>query len=189
MSKIKPKKRKDAVKLPSRTVEECISRIDDTTIRKFTSKALRQAPKYFNVASSSSSGRHHPVDEHGEGGLVLHTIRVFNVSEILIASFESSDKKIHPDIIKSAALLHDLYRYGLLNIAESTTNKEHPELAAEVLRTMDEDFVGKKAIITGVERHMGKWGRVLPSTFDDWLVHIADTIAAKYYPTNEKEQK
>jgi len=186
MSKTKPKKRKDTVKLPSRTIEECISRIDDATIRKFTSKALRQAPKYFCTITSSSSGRHHPIDEHGEGGLVLHTIRVFNVAEILIASFESSDKKIHPDVIKSASLLHDLYRYGVLDVAEATTNKEHPGLVAEVLKMMQEDFEGKKAIITGVERHMGKWGKVLPSTFDDWLVHFADTVAAKYYPTNGK---
>ena len=186
MSKIKPKKRKAIVKLPSKTIEECISRIDDATIRKFTARALREAPKYFWTASSSSSGKHHPIDEHGKGGLVLHTVRVFNVAEVFIPSLVGSDSmQAHPDVIRAGALLHDLYRYGVKDVAEDTTNKLHAELAAKVLDGMSEDFPLKKAVVFCVERHMGRWGQVLPNSMDEWLVHFSDGIATKYYPMKE----
>jgi len=184
MSKIKTKPNKKTVpKLPSRTIEECISRIDDATIRKFTASALKEAPKYFWTASSSSSGKHHPIDEHGDGGLVLHTVRVFNVAEALIHSMTGHG--ISPDVIRSGALLHDIYRYGICNVAEATTNKTHPELAATALTTMEVDFSEKKKIIFCVARHMGKWGQVLPNSMDELIVHFSDTIAAKYYPMKE----
>ena len=172
-------KRKEVIKLPSRTIEECVARIEDTTIRQFTAKALRQAPKYFWSASSSSSGKHHPPDEHGIGGLVLHTVRVFNLSEIFLDSFDNGS--IRHDVVKSAALLHDLYRYGVSDIAEDTTNKKHPELAAKALNGCDFQFIYKSEIIRCVERHMGKWGEVLPNTVEEWVVHFSDAVAAKYY--------
>ena len=172
-------KRKVVVKLPSRTIEECVARIKDDVIRQFTAKALRQAPKYFWTASSSSSRLHHPPDEHGIGGLVLHTVRVFNLSEIFLDSFDNGS--IRPDVVKSAALLHDLYRYGVSDVAEDTTNKKHPELAAKALLGSDFHFIYKAEIIHCVERHMGKWGDVLPNTVEEWVVHFSDAVAAKYY--------
>jgi putative nucleotidyltransferase with HDIG domain len=185
MSKTKPK-RNIKTKLPSRSIEECVSRIEDRTIRLFVAKAFREAPKYFWTASSSSSGKHHPVDEHGKGGLVLHTVRVFNVAEVFVPALVGSESMgVHPDVIRAGALLHDLYRYGTKDVAEDTTNKLHAELAAKALSNMVEDFPLKKAIIFCVERHMGKWGQVLPNSMDEWLVHFADGIATKYYPQRD----
>lgn len=184
MSKTKPK---NATKLPSKSIEDCVSRIEDKTIRLFVAKALREAPKYFWTASSSSSGKHHPVDEHGKGGLVLHTVRVFNVAEVFIPSLVGCTiTSAHPDIIRAGALLHDTYRYGTKDVAEETTNKLHAELAAKALSKMTEDFPQKKAIIFCVERHMGKWGQVLPNSMDEWYVHFSDGIATKYYPVREE---
>ena len=172
-------KRKETIKLPSKTIEECVSRIENETIRKFTAKALRQAPKYFWIASSSSSGKHHPSDEHGIGGLVLHTVRVFNIAEVFLDSLDNGS--IRHDVVKSAALLHDLYRYGTENVAEETTNKKHPELAGTALKKIDIQFIYKSEIIRCVERHMGKWGEVLPNTVEEWVTHFSDSVAAKYY--------
>lgn len=195
-------------KIPSKSVEECLSRIEDKTTRLFVAKALRKGPKYFWTAPSSSSGKHHPVDEHGDGGLALHTVRVFNVAEAMIASIDGeisvsfihSNKPgtssysevnghVNPDVIRAGALLHDLYRYGTANVAELTTNKAHPEIAGSVLAIMDEEFDSKTLIVRCVERHMGRWGQVLPNSIDEWIVHFADTVATKYYPMRDSNGK
>lgn len=171
-------------KTATKSLEQCISRIEDKQIRAFVAKAVRSSPKYFWTASSSTSGKHHPVDEHGVGGLVLHTVRVFNVAESLIPSLISCTTfgAGNPDVIRAGAILHDIRRYGLQDEAEAFTNKDHPELAAKVIREMDAVFPQKRLIAFCVERHMGRWGQILPNSTDEWLVHFADTIATKYYP-------
>lgn len=181
---VSSKHQKAVTKLPSKSIEQCVSRIEDPKVRALVSRALREAPDYFWSAPSSSSGKHHPVDEHGAGGLVLHTVRVFNVAESMIPSLVGCTilGAGHPDIIKAGAILHDIYRYGLLDIAELATNKAHPEYAANAILTMIEDIPQKKQIAFCVERHMGRWGQVLPNSTDEWIVHFADTIATKYYP-------
>ena len=193
---------KDSLKLPSKTISECVSRIEDEPIRLFVAKALKEAPKYFWTSSSSSSGKHHPTDEHGEGGLVLHTVRVFNVAETMLNAFEgykqthSSSKhqpglftywevgevSVNSDVVRAGTILHDLYRYGQKDKPEDRTIKNHAEIAGEVLSNMSEHFTKKAMIIWCVERHMGRWGQVLPNSPDEWIVHLADTIATKYYP-------
>jgi len=50
-----------------------LNQIVDKQIKAFTEHVLNNAPDYFWLVSSSSSGKYHPEQSQGEGGLVRHT--------------------------------------------------------------------------------------------------------------------
>ena len=153
--------------------------------KDFAKYCMDKAPPHFWTKPSSSSGKYHPPDEHGEGGLVLHTIRVEKIAEILIGG---STAPLWVDAVRLAALLHDVARYGLEEEPDEHSNDSHPELAEKFLiRCWEEQFPALPPGFLGVacqaiRRHMGRWGKHDPITPEDWIVHNADNIAAKYVP-------
>lgn len=165
-------------------------KILDRTLRSFALSCLDRAPDYFWTKPSSSSGKYHPPDEHGEGGLVLHTSRVVKLSEILL---KSAVPPVMVDSVRFAAIFHDVGRFGFeANPAEHSL-KDHPELASKWLEEQVAHFLSKDRIRDpifrmelnvaqrAIESHMGKWGGNPPSSKEDWIVHSADMVASQYF--------
>ena len=82
-----------------------LGRIEDYKIRYFTRAMLLRASDFW-VAKSSHRHEFYPPDEMLEGGLVLHTKRVFRVVEIISAIYGLDTHE--SDKLKSAALIHDI---------------------------------------------------------------------------------
>lgn len=85
--------------------------IRDLSIRTFTQQALGQAPAYFWVRPSSTSGKYHPPDEYAPGGLLLHTVKVCVLMQEFFRQPGVFPNK-QQDILMSAAILHDLLASG-----------------------------------------------------------------------------
>jgi 23S rRNA maturation-related 3'-5' exoribonuclease YhaM len=84
---------------------EELSKIEDQDIRQFTRALLLKATSFWYVPSSHNQ-EFYPPDEAMEGGLVLHTQRVFRAIEILGHLYKLDS--LEHDKLKSAALLHDI---------------------------------------------------------------------------------
>ena len=150
-----------------------MSHITDPLLNTLTMVALQEAPSHF-WHQPSSAGNHHPPDEHGDGGLALHTLRVACVCWVLC----QSRPDLNADVILSAGILHDIGRYGLGGNPSQYSLKEHPDIAAGYLRELGGDAL--EEVACAVETHTGRWGRIQPRNELEWLVHYADCIAANY---------
>lgn len=150
--------------------------IPDPVIRSFTQYVLESAPPHFWV-KPSSAGRHHPADEHSSGGLVLHTVRVVRVGLVIC---KSSSPRLNPNTIMSACFLHDICRYGGGVQPSSYSLDDHPNIAARLVRQLGNGSGFVTDISDAVETHSGRWGKPLPRTEEDWVVHYADCIAANF---------
>ena len=162
-------------------MDDLVGNIKDSEIRRLVEVALQKAPAHFWTKPSSSTGKYHPSDEQCSGGLVLHTRRVCQAAEILMKAYPPP---FHTDVIRAACILHDIARYGLNEVPSVHSLREHPELGAQFIGTLNTDCspILARYIQDGVRRHMGKWGRDKPQTIEDWLVHLADMIASQYNP-------
>ena len=150
-----------------------MSHITDPILKTFTMVALQEAPDHFWY-KPSSAGNHHPADEHGEGGLALHTLRVARVCWTLC----QSRPDLNPDVLLSAGILHDIGRYGLGSEPSKYSLKEHPDIAAAYLREYGDGLI--EEVACAVETHSGRWGRIPPRNELEWMVHYADCISANY---------
>lgn len=161
----------------------------DGTIRTF----LDGCPPYFWEKPSSSSGKYHSPDERGEYGNWLHTKRVFARYVTLSSSlYEAGEiSGYEREAGKSAALIHDMMKYGWLSSNNQHTVNDHDIIAAAVAKEIGDL---PAAVYKPIERHMGSWGEgPTPSSQHEWLLHLADKSAsgieednlAVYYPSDE----
>lgn len=156
-----------------------MSNIDDPVLKTTTMVALQEAPSHF-WHQPSSAGKHHPPDEHGDGGLALHTLRVSRICWTMCQS--RSD--LNPDVILAAGILHDIGRYGMDEHPSRYTIPSHPDIGAEYIRSYGDGLI--EEVACAVETHSGQWGRIEPRNETEWLVHYADCIAANFLEWNGK---
>jgi len=153
-----------------------VGNITDPLLNTFTMVALQDAPAHF-WHKPSSAGNHHPADEHGDGGLSLHSLRVARVCWTLC----QSRPELNPDVILSAGILHDIGRYGLGDTTSQYSLPDHPDIGAAFLRELGGDMGDTvEEVACAVEAHSGRWGNIQPRNETEWLVHYADCIAANY---------
>lgn len=163
-----------------------LSLINNDGILEFTKLVLDATPPHF-WTKPSSAGKYHPHDEHGIGGLVLHTKRVCQVAEILISSHGGllPDKC---DIIRSSCILHDVRRYGDQEEPEQYSVNNHDLLSAELTKKVwlyNQQLINSGIfydIYHAILSHMGRWGKYPPNSNIEWIVHESDNIASKYIP-------
>ncbi len=174
-------------------LEEELNKIQDEEIRKLTKECLDNAPPHFWYRPASSTGKYHAPEENEQGGLVIHTKRVCQVGEILIAAWWSP---INADVIRSACTLHDVCKYGDGYSASRYTLNNHPQLGGQFIRIIASNKYNTTkiyAIANAVSSHMGKWGAGHDNSDESLIVHLADLLATELYlaggKTNEKQKE
>lgn len=163
--------------------------IQDKDTRELIEKCLENAPEYFYHVSASSSGKYHPSQDLGEGGLIRHTKAVVQVAMDLIRSEVFSHSDTYKDEIISACILHDLIKNGFEDSGHTVS--EHPLLVSNLIFKLDNINSKVETGIIGqlIQSHMGKWNtdkegnEILsrPETDIEKLVHLADYIASRKY--------
>lgn len=177
---------------------EEIDLIVDESIKSFTRSVLLRAGPFWEIPASFS-GKHHPPDERGTGGNVLHTKRVVRTVGLICQSYNCTD--IEKDILTSAALLHDLTKGILIDgLDETRYDPMHPytvDRFVNFIRQDDETYATENQsstlyikdelvnqIMKCIRFHLGPWSPV-PETRPlypmEMILHIADYCASNLH--------
>lgn len=163
---------------------EEIMTIKTVKIRNLVWNCLEQAPDYFWRIPSSSTGKYHPADEFTEGGLVLHTKRVFNITDHICGALRI--RGIERDCVLAAALMHDLCKNGYPEDTGHTVDG-HGYLWTELARTKltKKKFLAHddySTISRLILYHMGPFDMPYILDWSDTLatcVYLADYLASR----------
>lgn len=155
---------------------EVVASIEDIDVMEFTLHLLLVAPASF--WTKPASRRHHPEDERGECGNLIHTIRVTKAALILCDIPDITG--ISRDMVASAALLHDTCRYGLDGESDRSV-PEHAQLVRKLAQRHEVTCKYAEPIFKMVEGHMGRWGvsAYIPRIDAVSIIHIADCVCAR----------
>lgn len=160
-----------------------IDLIMNPDIKTFVQAALKLAPAYFWSITSSTSGKHHPPDERGPGGRVLHTKRVARLCAELARTLDIGPEQT--DFLLAAAIIHDLVVNGTADEPMPHNWKRHDAAIGTHLQTISGMLtIGAwTAIIATCAVHMGRWAsdsqlQPLPGGLG-YLLHIADVVASR----------
>ena len=155
-------------------------RIQRTDIKEFTLEVIKRTPERAWKAPSSRD--HHSLEERGEWGNLIHSIRVVDTAWILADIFALGS--LDRDVLHSAASLHDIGKRGVDGKGIRIVSN-HPQLVRVMVENMDLTCEYKEQILFTIEKHMGRWGRQ-PTVFYGkvvdiaMLLHIADCIEARW---------
>lgn len=188
---------KDEDQILQPLIEE-IEMIKNEDVKSFVRSVLLRAGSFWKIPSSFS-GKYHPLDEHNEGGNVLHTKRVVRAAKVLGDSYSLSDED--RDIVYAACLLHDVTK-GIKLDGEDSFHYDpmHPYTVGRLVKKCQDDdkqyatesqsstlYLSEDAvqsILRLVRCHLGPWSPVpetAPITYLDMIVHMADNIASKLH--------
>jgi len=170
-----------------------IDSIDNPEIRRFANTLLNRVPDYFFKVPASSSGKYHPKNDLGEGGLVRHSISVkrmlVHLLELDCYSFSDDEK----DLLIVAALFHDCMKSGTQEEYKKNNRTKflHPVLAANFIITTSviDGFKYDWAlyIADAVISHMGQWNTnksedgelPVPVNPAQRILHLADYLVSR----------
>lgn len=163
---------------------EELSSIDNEDIRTLVTECLESCPlDPFLYKGASSTGKYHPAECKGVGGLTLHTKYAFRAG-LILCDLDPEGPQLWNDYLKGAILLHDGFKYGL-DGTSPWTSSDHPELMANFLKDVALRMESNPSaaahlnkISALVRTHHGKWGPDQPEDKVAWYVHIADMMAA-----------
>lgn len=180
-----------------------INMISNESIRSFVRSILLKADIFWQIPASFT-GKHHPPDEHGEGGNVLHTKRVVRVVALICESQERDPFEC--DMMYAAAILHDLTKGVLWGDGTVAYDPLHPitaerfiSLVREHDRALATDATSsvlglEDEVIFGILRMIrcshGPWSAIpelIPITQMEWNIHLADRIASKLHLITDEE--
>lgn len=175
----------------------------DPFIEKIVKDVIVETPTIFFGASTSSSGKYHPIATNGTMGLVKHSMAVMLTAQDLLRNdtimkiFELGNlSDVDKQIILAACLLHDNAKYGTGKISmedKVLTKKTHPKLVSTIAEEAGL-FDGEDPIVPYllrilelIETHMGQWTMVdkgdteldKPRTNQQAFVHLCDYIASR----------
>ena len=158
-------------------LQEEVALISDVKTRGFAVECIFNAPGLYWYRPSAFFKSHHPDDELGEWGNLIHVKRVLVMAKMMVEIEDLS--VIDRDTLYPALIIHDIGKYGV-DGEEERIRKDHAEIAAAIL----EKYVGTniepiKPIIEIVRRHMGRWAEVKPVTVLEKLGHYCDCIASR----------
>lgn len=178
-----------------RLMLEEIDTLQDINNRRFAHFLLDRVPDYFFTVPASSSGKYHPKNDLGEGGLVRHSISVVRMLEHLLEPFGYFDfDDEQKELLKIAALFHDCMKSGTQEEYEKGKHTKflHPLYAANFIMTVAIEcgYPYEKAIFIydTVIAHMGQWNTnknegcsklPTPVSPGQRVLHLADYLASR----------
>jgi len=149
-----------------RLIQKEIEKIASEDIKEFTYQAFAEVDPKFWVNPASSTGKYHPTEDNGEGGLVRHVVKGVAVIEQFMRRAKTSPREL--DIAISAFLLHDTCKNGVVWESQYT-DYTHGKIAAEWLEKFGlADETVKREILSAVRYHMGQWSYAV-SPYEDRL--------------------
>lgn len=136
--------------------DNVLNNISNEAIRKFTINVLDACDPILEKIPASISGKYHPAECCGEGGLVNHVLRACYFGSMAIKSLNIDKDDIKGDIILSALLLHDIAKKARYSGNEYNM---HPVIAANYLDTFKGNLSDNvfSLIKNSVLWHMGPW--------------------------------
>lgn len=159
--------------------------IANPKIKQFTYGILSKAPTYFWKIPSSSSGKYHPADENGVGGLVLHVRRAAKIAEDLCRNFEvEGDDR---DCVIAATIIHDCVKNGYPDDSTKTVTGHGALLCLLIGNYTDGKAVTEdrnlKTIMRLACNHMGKWDFPYSSKRDimEIIIAASDYVSSRNY--------
>lgn len=176
-------------------MEREINSLVNEDIRNFALGLLTILPEYFFTAPASSSGKYHPVNDLGEGGLVRHSISVRHMLRHLLKPngyYDFTDRE--KELLEVAALFHDGFKSGSQTdfLADKHTKCLHPVYMANqiIMESVMQRFNYEDAqfIASAIISHMGQWNTSwrtpgaalpLPVTPAQKVLHLADYLASR----------
>ncbi len=150
-----------------------IELISSTSIRVFVQDMVSLERSSFFTQPASRN--HHLLDERGESGNLLHTIRVVKI--VLMLAEACGMTRDPKDILIASAVLHDLCRYDQEG---KHIGKGHPLLVRKLAEEYGLVCSFYELIMDMIEKHMGKWGDppFTPNIGMDAILHLADCVEA-----------
>lgn len=174
-------------------IDNQIPELDDD-IKVFAHHLLETIPEYFYIVPASSSGKFHPINDLGDGGLVRHSINVKRMLVHLLLpngyyDFTPREKVL----LQVAALFHDSFKSGFQSDYEENIHTKflHPVLAANhiIMESVKFGFNYEDAqfMASAIISHMGQWNTSwrekgilpLPLTPAQKVLHLADYLASR----------
>ncbi len=136
------------------TFEEQLKDIQDPNIREFTELALDNVDPEFYIAPCCSSGKNHPAEDNGKGGLVRHVKKGLVIIKQFAERAQFSQTEF--DIAYAAFILHDCCKNGIP--WTDKTDYTHGYLEAKWLEQfpLEEKYV-KECLLNAVRFHMTPW--------------------------------
>lgn len=156
-----------------------LSFIHDLTTRNSTTDMILHVPGTYWYRPSAFFKGHHPDNELGIWGNLIHVKRVLLIAKEFV-NIEDLDTP-SADILYSGLLLHDIGKYGIDGSEERIQLKTHAEIAKRlILARLDHVASQTELAITSiVVTHMGRWGNVKPVTQLEKLGGYCDCIASR----------
>jgi len=150
--------------------------INNEELRTLVKKILEKLPEAFWTRECSK--KYHPVDERGECGNIIHSLRVTKVGLRILET--TVHEKIDLDMVRASHLLHDCMRHGLEGKTPFSV-KDHPQLVREFIKQKGLTCELSEKMCDIIDTHMGVWGypQYLPEVDLKAILHIADFIASQ----------
>lgn len=178
------------VKESVRLIQEGIEKIASSDIKEFTYQAFAEVDPKFFISPASSSGKFHPPEDNGEGGLVRHVIKGLAVIDQYGRRARFSLRDL--DLGISAFLLHDTCKNGVIWSSDKT-DYTHGLIAAQWLEKFElADQMAKGEILSAVRFHMAPWCYAVDPYSDraytrDEMQKNLDELARAMYPTRVEQ--
>jgi hypothetical protein len=159
--------------------------IVDNDIRQMTENILKVAPETFWKISASSSGKYHPTQSNGEGGLIQHTKMICSMIPIFVRAYNLNQKE--QDKLMSAAILHDVHKHSYTHAIDTWQWMLTSEISSKVCEGLNISREDYAEIANMIKMHMGRWTKVPflkpieNYTKNEWIIHLADMVV-----TNQK---
>lgn len=165
-----------------------INSIESNDIREIATKLIEDVDDDLINVPASTSGKYHPPEERGPGGLVLHIARMMKVFNSGLNKHLGLTTR-ESDLVRLAIISHDLSkvfadrdRFGKF-ISSKNDIDEHQPLSVEVLfeYIKELDPVEIKTINNMILSHMGSWStkNIQPETKLEFALTILDYIDSR----------
>jgi hypothetical protein len=145
-----------SVESSQRLLDKEISKITSSEIRSFVVAALGMVDEKFWLIPASSSGKYHPPEDNGEGGLVRHVTK--GVAVVQEYARRARFSPLETDLGIAAFLLHDSCKNGLPPWTSDFTDYTHGMIASTWLEQFRlSDSAAKQPLLDAVRYHMAPW--------------------------------
>lgn len=162
---------------------EHLTLIKNPELREWVKTQLDKQDEKFWLIPASSSGKYHPEQSRGEGGLVRHVLGTLYFAREWFEVYSAD--LVEKDVVIAALMLHDIGK---------TMHEPHDIVGAQELRWDKSTDPIIQLTIAGVRWHMGPWStgstkchpderglRRFPEDFTrtEQMVHLSDYAASR----------